>query len=265
MAKLAINGAELAIYEAGEGDPPFVFIHGWCCDHTFWQPQFEDIARDHRAVAIDWRGCGDSAPVPPFDTTQAADDVAEVIRQLELGPSLLIGHSLGGNAALLVQDRHPDAVLGIVLGDSPLTSASGGGWPETVRRIREAGSMSVMADYIETFFTENTPEDVREKVRTTMLGTPADVAAGMLSNGEVFTQRMGELLRQADTKPFMAIWAEHPLGNPERLRDTLMFIRQEPIPGAGHFFQLEQPAVTSALLRAFLDDVERDPRLRRRD
>jgi pimeloyl-ACP methyl ester carboxylesterase len=40
-----------------------------------------------------------------------------------------------------------------------------------------------------------------------------------------------------------------------------MFIRQEPVADSGHFFQLEQPAITNALLRAFLDDVERDPRL----
>jgi len=40
-----------------------------------------------------------------------------------------------------------------------------------------------------------------------------------------------------------------------------MYIRQEPIAGAGHFFQLERPAITNALLRAFLDDVQRDPRI----
>jgi pimeloyl-ACP methyl ester carboxylesterase len=59
----------------------------------------------------------------------------------------------------------------------------------------------------------------------------------------------------------MAIWASKPLGDPSHLRDITMFIRQEPVPGAGHFFQLEKPAITSALLRAFLDDVERDPRI----
>jgi hypothetical protein len=42
-----------------------------------------------------------------------------------------------------------------------------------------------------------------------------------------------------------------------------MFVRQEPVvtPGAGHFLQLESPDVTNALLRAFLDDVARDPRV----
>ena len=45
----------------------------------------------------------------------------------------------------------------------------------------------------------------------------------------------------------MAIGAARPLGDPAHLRDIAMFIRQEPVTGAGHFFQLEQPAVTNAL------------------
>ena len=24
---------------AGEGNPPLVFVHGWCCDHTFFRPR----------------------------------------------------------------------------------------------------------------------------------------------------------------------------------------------------------------------------------
>jgi pimeloyl-ACP methyl ester carboxylesterase len=82
----------------------------------------------------------------------------------------------------------------------------------------------------------------------------------MLEGFEDVAARFGELVRLADRKPFMAIWSGAPLGDPAWLRDSTMFVRQEPIPGAGHFFQLEQPAVTSALLRAFLDDIRHDPR-----
>jgi pimeloyl-ACP methyl ester carboxylesterase len=96
-----------------------------------------------------------------------------------------------------------------------------------------------------------------------MLACPPEVAAGMLDNAAVLAGRLPALLKAADRKPFMAIWAERPFGEPAWLRDQCPFVRQEPIAGAGHFFQLEKPAITSALLRAFLDDVERDPRVRR--
>lgn len=263
MAELSLNGARLSYDEAGAGGPSILFVHGWACDRRFWRPQFEDLSRDHRCVSLDLRGCGQSEARPPFDTTQAADDAAALIRALALGPAVVVGHSLGGLVALLLNDRHPATVLATVLGDSPLTSASGGGFAESVRRIEEAGSMEPMRAYLEqAFFTGASPAEVRQFALGRMMATPAEVAAGMLSNGDVFPRRMGELLRQADQKPLMAIWAAKPLGNPERLRETLMFVRQEPIAEAGHFFQLEQPGVTTALLRAFLDDVARDPRLR---
>jgi pimeloyl-ACP methyl ester carboxylesterase len=263
MAELTVNGARIHFQDEGRGDPPFVFIHGWAGDHESWAAQVEDLSRDHRCISVDWRGRGGSEAVPPFDTTQTADDLAALIEALGLGPCVIAGHSLGGLAALLLNDRHPEVVLGIVLGDPPFSAAASGRIARTARVVAEAGSMSPMAEYIETFFTESTPEPVKDKVRETMLSCPADVAAEMLTNGEVFVERLDDLIRKADTKPLMAIWGQDPLGDPKRLRDTTVFMRQEPMPGAGHFFQLERPEVTNALLRAFLDDVERDPRIAR--
>ena len=103
--------------------------------------------------------------------------------------------------------------------------------------------------------------EVRAYVRDVVLGCPPDVAAGMLENDEIFRTDMVALLKAADAKPFMALWPSRPIGNPDKLRETLVFLRQEPIADAGHFLQLEHPAVTTALLRAFIDDVERDPRI----
>lgn len=263
MAALTVNGAALEYLDQGRGDPPFVFVHGWACDMSAWAPQIEDLCRDHRVVAVNLRGRGNSAAVPPFDSTQAADDVAGLMEALGLGPAVVVGHSLGALITLLLNDRHPERILGVVLGDPPLSSARGGRFESTSRMVAEAGSMSPMADYIETFFSDATPDDLRDQVRQTMLTCPADVAAGMLSNGGVFVERLDELIREADRKPFMVFWPESPLGDPKWLREVTMFVRQEPIAGAGHFFQLEQPAVTNALLRAFLDDVERDPRIAR--
>lgn len=261
MAELTVSGARLEYIDEGRGDPPFVFIHGWACDLRVWAQQAADLRRDHRCISVNLRGRGRSEPVPPFHAAQAADDVVELMSQLNLSPAIAVGHSLGGLVALLLNDRLPGKVVGVVMGDPPLTAAVEGRFARTVNAIRQAGSVSPMGEYIESLFTDSTPDEVKDEIREMMLTCPADVAAGMLDEGEVFVERMGELIRAADRKPFMAIWPEAPLGNPDRLREITMFLRQEPIAGAGHFFQLERPDVTNALLRAFVDDVERDPRL----
>lgn len=254
-----MNGARLAYEEAGSGDPPFVFIHGWACDRSAWRPQVEEMSRDHRCVAVDLRGRGESEAIPPFDAVTAADDVAAIIRDLGLGAAILAGHSLGGVIALLVNDRHPELVTGIVVGDSPIRP-SFAGFRRMSETVAEDGMLGA-ADFVETFFVEETPEDLRGKIRTLMLACPTDVAAGMLAGSEQFEDRLTDIVRAADRKPFMAIWGASPLGDINWLREVCLFLRHEPVAEAGHFFQLEQPAITNALLRAFLDDVVRDPRL----
>lgn len=256
------NGATFAVDDAGEGGPPFVFVHGFACDRSFWQPQFEDLSRDHRCITIDLRGRGDTPAVPPYHVTQQADDVAAVMQALGLGPAIIVGHSLGGIVALLLNDRHPEAVLGIVAGDTPLRPGSFGA-EQIVEAIRAASSSAPIGALVENFWSASSPEELKTHVRTVMLGCPPDVAAGMIDEFSAFTDRSAELVKLADAKPFMAIWAQRPAGDVAWLRDTAMFLRQEPISGTGHFFQCEQPAITNALLRAFLDDVERDPRIRR--
>lgn len=256
MAVAERGPVSIAYDEAGSGAPAFVFVHGWACDRTFWRPQFEDLSRDHRCIAVDLRGRGESTGPAPYDATTAADDVAALIEDLGAGPAIVVGHSLGGIVGLLLNERHPELVVGLVLGDSPLSGAER--FPRAVEAIRAAGGVG--ANMIESFFVASTPAEVRAHVEAVMLSAPPEVAAGMLDGSEAYASRIDELLKLADQKPLMAIWASKPLGDPAHLRDVTMFIRQEPIAGAGHFFQLEKPAITNALLRAFLDDVERDPR-----
>jgi 3-oxoadipate enol-lactonase len=261
VAILTRDGATIAYSDEGEGLPAFVFIHGFACDRTFWQPQVDDLKRDHRVIAVDLRARGESPPVPPFDTATQAEDVAAVIDAAGAAPAIVVGHSMGGIVALLLNGRRPDLVLGLVLGDSPVTASTGERWGVMASSIRDSSAMEPARAMVEHFFIESSPPAVRERVTATMLGCPPDVAAGMLENAEALKGDMPRLLKLADQKPLMVIWGETPLGDPEFVREATVFARQELIPGAGHFFQLEQPAVTNALLRAFVDDVERDPRL----
>lgn len=255
------NGSHLAVHEAGQGSPPFVFIHGLGCDHTAWQPQFDDLSCDFRCLAIDLRGRGESSAEPPFHTTQQADDVAAVMRALSMEPAILVGHSLGGLTALLVNDRHPELVRGIIACDSPIGPASlGEGAGRLAERVRRDGT-EALRPLLDSFWGESTTDAIRQYVLRLMLGCPAEVTAGMLENDAPVAARALEIVKAADGKPFMAIWASSPMGDVRWLRDVAVFLRHEPIVGAGHFVQLEQPAITTALLRAFIDDVAHDPRV----
>lgn len=261
MAELTVNGATLSYDDRGAGAPAFVFIHGWACDRTCWSAQVEEFSKDHRCIAVDLRGRGESSPVPPFHVGQALEDVAAVIRELGVAPAILVGHSLGGIIALALNGRYPDLALGVVTIDSPITAETGAGSPRSVSLIREAGSMRAVEGFIRSFAYDPPHPAALDYLERVMLTCPADVGAGMLEDLHLVGQDMPRLIKEADRKPFMAIWAEKPLGDPAWLRDRTMFLRQEPVAGTGHFVQMEQPEVTNSLLRAFLDDASRDPRV----
>ena len=261
MAELTLNGARLAFDDAGTGGPAFVFIHGWACDRTTWAQQVADFANERRCIAVDLRGRGQSAAIPPFTVGQALEDVAALIRELGIAPVVLIGHSLGGITALAVNGRYPELVLGTVAIDSPITAETGAGSPRSVAAIRDAGSMKAVEGFVRSFAYDPPYPGTTSYLENVMLTCPADVGAGMLEDLHLVGQDMPRLLREADRKPFMLVWAAKPLGDPGWIRDQTMFVRQEPVAGTGHFVHMEQPAVTNALLRAFLDDIERDPRV----
>ena len=260
MKFVPTNGVNLACDDEGSGAPAFVFVHGLACDRSFWKPQFDDLKRDHRCVAVDLRGRGDSPVTLPCDPETAATDVVGVIEALNLGPSIIVGHSLGGVVALLLNHARPDLVQGIVTGDTPMSAELGINMGRIATAVRAEDSTRPIERLVESFFVESTSSVIRDQVRQVMLGCPAEVLAGMLDGCGHLPAIATELVKAADRKPFMAIWAERPLGDPAWLRDVAMFLRQEPIAGTGHFFQLEEPAITIALLRAFVDDVNRDPR-----
>ena len=101
-------------------------------------------------------------------------------------------------------------------------------------------------------FFEHFPEAVNGVLLIDPPLPPADDSERLNAEG---------MLKLIDKKPFMVIWPEEPAGDPAWLRDITMFVRQEPVAGATSDPRSEQPAITNALLRAFLDDVKNDPRL----
>lgn len=110
------------VYDSGPppgqaAGPPVVLLHGWTSTAALnWYRCFEPLAARHRVVALDHRGHGRGIRSwRPFRLEDCADDVAALIGELDLGPSVIAGYSMGGPVAQLVWKRHPGLVEGLVL------------------------------------------------------------------------------------------------------------------------------------------------------
>lgn len=101
---------------SGEG-PPLLLLHGWSSTAALnFYRCFPELVRRYRVVALDHRGHGRGVRSRlPFRLEDCADDAAAVADDLRLGPSTVVGYSMGGPIAQLMWRRRPDAVAGLVL------------------------------------------------------------------------------------------------------------------------------------------------------
>ncbi len=114
------DGTRIAYHEVGSGDPAIIFIHGGFGNKSGFGFQEEYFSPNHRCVAADMRGRGDSdKPDELYTMEQHGDDVAELIRHLGLVKPVLVGQSMGGQVVISTAARHPELVGAIVSLDSP--------------------------------------------------------------------------------------------------------------------------------------------------
>lgn len=110
-------GGEVSILDHGGTGPLIVCVHGLEGSAYNWSMIGRELARSHRVVAPDLSGFGYTPPLDRGSSVDAnAEVVAEVIRH-HGGQAILVGNSMGGLISLLVADRHPGLVSGLVLID----------------------------------------------------------------------------------------------------------------------------------------------------
>lgn len=124
--QLSVSRLRLNIVEWGDPSaPPLILQHGGRDNARSWDWVARAFAGSHRVIAPDMRGHGDSewANDGAYDMLDFVEDLAGIVRLLDLPPCAIVGHSLGGNVATRYTGLYPDRVVRLVniegLGDSP--------------------------------------------------------------------------------------------------------------------------------------------------
>jgi pimeloyl-ACP methyl ester carboxylesterase len=120
------KGVQLYYEEAGSGFP-IVFVHEFSHDLRSWEPQLRYFSRRYRCIAFNARGYPPSdVPASPSRYSQviAADDIANVMRDLGIRKAHIVGCSMGGLATLHFGLRHAGmarslTVIGAGYGSDP--------------------------------------------------------------------------------------------------------------------------------------------------
>lgn len=137
------DGVTIRFTDTGSG-PVMVFVPGWSQTAAQWRKQVQDFAADHRVIAIDMRGHGQSdKPAHGYRIARLARDLGQVIVGLDLDDITLVGHSMGVSVIWSYWDQFGgDRIARLVLVDQPAVLVGDPAWAEG-----EAASMSAIFDY----------------------------------------------------------------------------------------------------------------------
>jgi non-heme chloroperoxidase len=101
------KNVKLYVRDYGKGKP-VILIHGWPLSNEMWEYQIDFLVQNnYRVIAYDRRGFGKSSqPWEGYDYDTLADDVREIIEQLQLEDAILVGFSMGGGEVVRYFSRH---------------------------------------------------------------------------------------------------------------------------------------------------------------
>ena len=259
------DGGHLHVVERGEGTP-VLCAHGVMLSSRTWVRQLRDLpAAGFRVVAFDHRGHGDSVPgAEGHDVRALARDIRSVIEHLDLGAVVLVGHSMGGMAALsFVLDHAPVAAtrLGALVLCSTTSRAPFGADPRlrlllgrVSRHSPDAASLLGAADLghlvTRVGFGRGADPAAVELTRRMIVACSRDTRLGAtraLFDFDV-TDRLAEIRHPtwvlAGTADLLT-----PPREARRLARGIGGAHLRLVPGGGHMLMLEAPEVLAGVLR----------------
>jgi pimeloyl-ACP methyl ester carboxylesterase len=133
------GGVEMYWRSLGQGGTPLVVVHGGFGVVEAFGDVLDRLATGRRVVAVELQGHGHTADVDrPFSWDALADDVAALVRHLDLGPADLMGYSLGGGVCLRAAIRQPEVVRRLVVVSAPCRRD---GWfPDVLAGMDQVGA-----------------------------------------------------------------------------------------------------------------------------
>jgi lipase len=172
--------------DLGMGPNLAVALHGITASAMTFPPVARNLPPDWTLLALDLRGRGGSADVPgPYGLRRHAADVCRVVTDLNTGPVVLVGHSLGAYVAVLAAAGCPQLFRRVVLVDGGLSAPLPEGadpdevlaavvGPALTRLQMTFPSEEAYLDFFRAHpaFTEAWNEDIEAYVRYDVTGQP---------------------------------------------------------------------------------------------
>ena len=156
-----VNGARIHYQSQGDaGDPAMVLVHGYPLSGDLFREQRDGLSDTYRVVTLDLRGYGDSTAPDSNATVQTyAQDVLDVMTELNVDRAIIGGMSMGGPIVFEMYRRAPARFRGMILIDTtpkPAAPAEAGLWRGVAAQARQQGVPSLVPFLLKDMLTGDT-------------------------------------------------------------------------------------------------------------
>ncbi|MEC3862463.1 alpha/beta fold hydrolase [Mesobacterium sp. TK19101] len=238
--------------------PPLLIVHGLYGSARNWGVIAKRLSDNRQVIAVDQRNHGDSGWTDSHSYPDMAADLAKVI-EAHGGRADVLGHSMGGKAAMVLALTRPALVNSLLVADiAPV--AYGHSQIQYIRamqavdlsRVEKRSDVveqlreSVPEPTLQSFFTQSL--DLKDKRWKLNLDLLAREMPKILGFPDVAGQFDGPVLFLSGAESDY-VRREHR----DRIKELFPAARFAKIPGAGHWLHAEKPREFEATVRAWLE------------
>ncbi len=157
-----VNGASIYYERTGEG-APIVLIHGYPLSGGLFRDNRDALDDNYTVITLDLRGYGQStAPDSNATIETYAQDVLDVMTELDVDDAIIGGMSMGGPIVFEMYRRAPERFRGMILIDTtpaPAAPSEAGLWRGVAAQAQQMGVPSLVPVLIKDMLTGATRMD----------------------------------------------------------------------------------------------------------
>lgn len=247
-----------------EGPPrhTVVMSHALGCDHMMWDDLANAMAQDCRVIVYDHRNHGGSELInAPCTVADLADDAEALLAELNTGPVVWLGLSMGGMTGQELALRHSHRVKALILANTTASYGPEGpaAWQQRIDAVTQEGLAAIADATMARWFTAGfivRRGAVVARARDRMMSTDARGYIACMQALQRFeaTSRLSQI-----GQPTLVIAGADDPGTPVAMAQTLAQgipeARLQVIDNAAHLSVIEQPAIFESIARVFTDSL----------
>ena len=263
------DGAELYYKVEGNerGNPPLIFIHGWCSNLNHWEQQVRYFQDSHRILRMDRRGMGKSTtPGTGHTPEQHAADIAALARREGFTKAVTIAHAGGGPVGVYFCYGYPDLVSAYVMVDTAITPGVDLNNPtkmparfyaEMIDKLTAPDGERYFRELYNSFFGAQADRELVESAVAEACRTSVETRVREIKLMAADTATPAATMQQPTlviAGPWMADTFPQAVDHAQ-LKSTFKQAKQVELAraiGTGHFVQLEVPDQTNAFIKSFV-------------